>query len=535
MRITAAIICGLLLAALALTGCAGTALTPSAVVQTAVAQGCWSADSDPTPYPVTVTIPGDVRGQTPTSVAAFGASTVTPAPSATRRPTTTPLPRCTPQPGQTQVAWPTPLPTEPPYPTRPVSAAQPQAGSFDVLRLPDPVLALDVAVHPQGSWAAVAAISIPVVNQGSPRVSVRVYHPVAHRWVLAHTVDQDGAHPGRLFRSVSLSIAPDGTIVVIWGVTDYPHLTLFSAHSSDYGATWSAPESIGDSFLTVLDVATTVTNDVYALAMQRDGEQVRPLLLHRTPAGAWSQELLPVAATWYASSGALTVVGSGDSAQLVALLTTSADHPGAAWTLTRPLSARTWTTQLHTTPDAGGLLAGVQVVVYPFPADATLGQGITFSATLRDQGAMYTLTSRDGGATWQPWSPIARASGRITAGGIAFDPAAQRLVAIWNCCDDASWGNAHATHYAAWADPTGGDWTPPRSTTMDDRAPLISGARAANLTQLAHAPNARIAWLVWVEDGQTVRARADNLDRIIPADQYPTPTPRPSPHTAVQP
>ncbi|MBX0331125.1 exo-alpha-sialidase [Oscillochloris sp. ZM17-4] len=529
MRHHPAIILAIIIFAPLLCSCGGDYLTDSEVAQTAVAQGCWSEDTRPTPYPVTVTAPGGASAPTATVIANFGDPTFTPAPTATRPATTTPLPRCTPQPGQTQVAWPTPLPTEPPYPTRPVSAAQPQLGSDDVLRVADPVLMLDVAVHPQSSWAAVAAVSIPISNKGDTRVYVRAYRPAEHRWGPATTVDREGTHPIK-FRSVSTAITPDGTIHVIWGVTEYPDMTLFATHSTDLGATWSAPEPIGRPFFSVLDVAATDTNEIYVLALWADAahDGVIPALLHRSAAGEWDSELLPENDTWYASSGALAVVGTGDTAQLVTMVTAFRNLPGSALTLSRPLRGGSWVAQFHTIPDAGSILTDAQVVAYPYRDGATLRQAVTFSATMRDEGSMFALTSLDGGATWLPWSTITSPAGIITAGGIAFDPSAQRLVAVWNCCEEALWGSAASTHYAAWANPVIGGWTPPAETTLSARAPLITGARSAHLTQLAHAINARVAWLVWVENARTVRARAVNLDRIIPASQYPTPTPRPT-------
>ncbi|MEI8166193.1 MAG: hypothetical protein WCG26_07435, partial [Chloroflexales bacterium] len=160
-------------AMLLLFGCAGTmAITDGEVAQTAVAQGCWSVDTRPSPLPVTVTQIG-VR---PTA-AHGGAATVTAGSTATARATTTPLPRCTPMPGQTLAPYPTAIPTEPPYPTRPVNAAQPEADGKVVMRLPNAVLSADIAVHMQGSWPVVAAIDIPTLNQGPTHQAERSWPP----------------------------------------------------------------------------------------------------------------------------------------------------------------------------------------------------------------------------------------------------------------------------------------------------------------------------------------------------------------------
>ncbi|MCA1438576.1 hypothetical protein I6F33_37595 [Bradyrhizobium sp. BRP20] len=140
---------------------------------------------------------------------------------------------------------------------------------------------------------------------------------------------------------------------------------------------------------------------------------------------------------------------------------------------------------------------------------------------------MYALTSLDSGASWSPGDLVTLGNSRITAAGVAFDAAAQSLVAVWNCCTDTGWGgNAAATHYAAWSPIGSSQWSPDPGTTS--LSPLVSGARSAALTMLAQASNARIAWLAWVEDGQEMRVRSLGLNQVVPVDRYPQPTPRPT-------
>jgi hypothetical protein len=53
---------------------------------------------------------------------------------------------------------------------------------------------------------------------------------------------------------------------------------------------------------------------------------------------------------------------------------------------------------------------------------------------------------------------------------------------------------------------------------------VITGAAAAADTALAQAPNSRLAWLAWVEHGDSVAVRALDLNRLIDAAEYPLPT-----------
>jgi hypothetical protein len=182
-----------------LSGCAdgALALTYGERMATAEAQGCW-AGAERTPRPVTVT-PLPVTPLPPTLVNP-GDPTATPAPSATALPTTTPLPRCTPQPGTTQAPWPTPWPTRPPLPTRVAADRQyPVISNHAVFRLPDAILALDLAVHPTEGWPVVAALDVPLGHAGPARVFVAAYDDAGAAWHPGVLVSLPGSAPGHHF------------------------------------------------------------------------------------------------------------------------------------------------------------------------------------------------------------------------------------------------------------------------------------------------------------------------------------------------
>lgn len=535
----------LLLPLVILGGCgAGAPITYGDLLQTAAARGCWEGAAR-TPRPVTVTPPG---GRTPTAaptaVANPGAPTRTPAPSASPLPTTTTLPRCTPAPGATLAPWPSPRPTQPALPTHPPDLRQPMVGGETIMRLPNALLALDLAVHPVQNWPAVAAVDIPVVNRDHARVFVRTYEPHGGGWGLAQTVDTAGSHPGERFRSVALGVTGDGAIHAVWGVTDFPDLAMFASESRDQGAHWSAPTRLGGGLFGVLDVATTLDNQVFVLAMQRD-PSLAPVLFHRDAGGRWGErETLPLRSVWYASGGALVVAGDGMpgvAPQLVALLTAGESQPGTVSLLRRPLDGGPWSIDRRTLPGASSdaLPGATRGLAFAWRRGETTAPGVSFTFTLRDTADVFALTSLDGGATWGEIEPVAR-SGLTSAGAAgstilsaasAYDPVAQSLIAVWTCCADGRWGNVAATHYASWRPLAERAWRPElRPETFHQRVALVTGAHAAGLTAVDQAANARVAWMAWVEDGQSVRVRTLPLDRVLPGAAYPTLTPPPQ-HT----
>jgi hypothetical protein len=525
------IACSILLLVL-LTGCT-TDLTGyetyAETLATAAAQGCWSS-SAPTPLPITVTPLG---GATPTATA----TAATAGPTLTPLPTTTPLPRCTPGPGVTQEPYPTPRPTEPPYPTRTALLRDPVSQATELLRLPNAVLALDVATHPIINAPVVAAIDIPVLNKDTARVFVRAYDSRTGVWTTGQNVDLPGTHPGSRFRSVATAITPDGTIHVVWGATDYPALEIYAAASRDVGRTWSQPTRLAGGMVGVLDVATSATsNDVFVLAMQRDPAVAPVSFVY--DAGQWSERtVLPLDRAWYGSGGSLVISGDGPDATLVALVTANPDVPRTVYMLRRPLSGGAWElVGSRTIPDdtAGSITRAVRGVAYTLQnASGQAIAGVTFTFTLADYPSAYAVTSLDGGQSWGAAEPIVHygvpaqgsAGPLVLAVAPAFDAAAQRVVTVWSCCADATWGNVEASHSASWSTPSSGLWTPDQGPGQQaQRVALISGAAGAGLTGLAQARNSRIGWLAWVEDGNQVWARTLSLNTIIPVERYPAPT-----------
>lgn len=534
----------LLLPLLILGGCglAGP-ITYGDTLQTAVARGCWEG-SLRTPLPVTVTpVGGRLPTTTPTVVENPGAPTRTPAPSASPLPSTTAMPRCTPAPGTTLEPWPSPRPTQPPLPTRPADLRQPMVDGETIMRLPNALLVLDLAVHPVQNWPVVAAIDIPVVNRDHARVFVRAYEPRGGGWGDAQTVDTPGTHPGGRFRSVALGVTGDGTLHAVWGVTDYPDLAMFASESKDGGKHWSNPVRLGGGLFAVLDVATTLDNEVFVLALQRDPE-LAPVIFHQGSDGRWrGRETLPLRHVWYASGGALVVAGDGlpgAEPHLVAMLTGDEAESGIVYTLRRPLRGGSWSVGSRAVDGVeGGRLPGTaRGLAYSWRQGQTVSPAVSFTFTMRDRPNVFALTSLDGGVNWGEVESVVRSGqagqgnngASILSAAPAYDPAAQSLAAVWTCCKDGLWGNAEVTHYASWRPLLSPVWRPDlRPETFEQRVALVSGSSAAGRTAIDQAANSRVVWMAWVEDGQEVRVRTLPLDRLLPGGAYPTPAPPPSP------
>lgn len=473
-----------------LAGCAPP-LTYADTVATAQAGGCWPGNALP-PAPATITPAGQ--------------------PAA--------YPRCTPAPGETQLPWPTRLPARAQFPTMlPVN----QPGSTvmqTIMQLPDAILSVDVAVHPLSGDPAVAAIAAPLTSTGGPHAFVRSYDGRTRTWGALQNLDIGAAAIGQhRFRSIALAVSGDGTITAVWGATAHPVYGLWASISRDGGASWAAPEHLADNVFGVLDVAATLDGQVAVLALQR--EPVAPIVITRAGDGTWSTpDRIPVQSAWYGSSGSLVLVGEGAAARLVALTTGFGPAPGVVFLAARALHANTWhVVSRRVDAAAGERLAGN---VRGLSAGSGTSALVAFSFAILGAPGAYALVSNDAGASWgeiERMTPAEHAAhGAAPFSALAYDPAARRLAALWTCCEDARWESAESTHYGAWSVPGSAAWQP--STPV----PVITGAAAAADTALAQAPNSRLAWLAWVEHGDSVAVRALDLNRLIDAAEYPLPT-----------
>ena len=156
--------------------------------------------------------------------------------------------------------------------------------------------------------------------------------------------------------------------------------------------------------------------------------------------------------------------------------------------------------------------------------------GLIFTWSDAERAHAYSVTSLDGGLSFGPVVPIVLddtaagtgAQAPAVFAAPAYDPVADRLIAIWTCCTEAQYERVGVTHYASWSVPGSATWFPPLG---GGRVPSILGSRSAHRTATAQAPMSRWTWVAWVEGPNEITVRSYDLNKIVPSNHYPTPTP----------
>gem|GEM_PF-1182280 len=546
----------LLVVLVALCGCTPPP-TQAEAQATAVVAGCWPGNVA-TPRAVTVTPNPLVT--TPTLIATTtsgpGTPTATRWPTATRLPTTTPYPRCTPGPDETLVPYPTPVPAPPPYPTQDPKLRQGGSDTQTTLQLPGHTYGLKLAVHPTEGWPVVGIMQRFSESADPIQSFVRVFNPRSNKWGPAQQVDVGESSNGQdRFGSTVVGITGDRAVHVVYGASDRDVTDgdgaawLWTRTSSDYGASWSAPWRIAQDCWVADDMVTTAQGWIVVAANcyipHGSGEATpQPAMIVRRPDGTWLEPDRISMPNWYGAEGAVVIVGDGDQARAIAirfgrlglangkvyLIAKRLADPGDWQIEERDISISAGDTGERHWHSSG--------LVFPQThPDGSVSSGVIFTWTGAYTNGAYALVSLDAGQRWGPVEPILYDGRDSSESGSyvkwvspAYDPAANRLIAIWTCCGDATFTPVESTHYASWSVPGTGVWSPELLPGIDaPRILVVLGSRSAWNSVAAQSMNARVVWVAWVEQGNQITVRTLNLNQIIPVAAYPTPSPRPSP------
>lgn len=538
-----------------LAGCASP-MTQTDAQATATIAGCWPGNIAPR----AVTVTPDPRFIAPSPIA-----TATSEPTVTRLPTTTPYPRCTPGPGETLVPWPTPVPPRPPYPTLEPKLRQGGSDEQNVLQLPGHTYRLKIATHPTEGWAVVGIMQRFGESTDPIQSFVRVFNPTTQKWSAAQQVDVGpSSNDDDRFGSTVVGITGDRVVHTVFGASDQEQAadgtittpaSLWASDSADYGASWSPPYQIAQNCWVADDMATTAGGWIVVTAncFTRSGSGVdgAPTMIVRRPDGTWLDPVRVFTPAWYSAEGAVVIVGDGDDARAIALrFGKLGSRNGKVYLISKRLAdpGDTWQVQERdiTVPygDTGERHYHPSGLVFPQTRpDGSATTGVVFMWTGAYITGAYALVSLDGGQSWGLTEPIVfdgrdpRASGyQIQWVAPAYDPAANRLIAIWTCCADANFNQVESTHYASWSTPGSGVWLPVQLPgQLDPAIPAVLGSRSAWNSVAAQSSNARVTWVAWVEQGNQIHARALNLNQVVPIQDYPTPTPTPTPSTGGSP
>jgi hypothetical protein len=446
-------------------------------------------------------------------------------------------------PAPTQPTQPTPIPAPPAYPTmepkRWLGGSDPQA----TFHLPGTTFDVRMAVHPTQGWPAVAVLQR--FSEGSDPIQafIRVLNPHTGQWGAAQQVDIGESSNGMdRFGAALVGITGDGVVHAVWGGSDGEPTSpdaggIWTSASSDYGVTWSAPERILTHCWNPLDMATTPSGQIVVLAScwTLVGSDAQP---HTEFAirdgGRWLPPQRLHIDSWF---GAVAVAGDGPNLRITALtMPFVRDDPRTGHLIGKYLAdPGPW--QMRDVPlipaevtDPGELRWQVHHLSFTrLLVNGQVSTGLIFTWSDVERAHAYSLTSLDGGLSFGPVAPIvlddtatgSSAQAPAVFAAPAYDPIADRLVTIWSCCHDALYGGVASTHYASWSVPGSTNWTPLLGL---GRIPTIIGSRSAHRTATAQAPMSRWTWVAWVEGPNVITVRSYDLNRIVPANQYPTPT-----------
>jgi hypothetical protein len=416
-------------------------------------------------------------------------------------------------------AIPTPQATATIPPTREAKLYYEGSAPQPVLRVGGTILSVDLAAHPIDNWPAVGIIHYPIPGRDPRRAFVAAFDQQRGTWNDSWQIDYHTSLGSDPFASLQLAISGDDTITALYGPDDAPWQpgqtppanawSIWARTSHNLGQHWSAPQRIASGCWSVLSSAATPGGWVVGLlACGREHETWQPTLVVRQPNGHWRPEYTLPTSDMLLLQGSVALSGDGDQARAVLALYSMA-QPTQLTLATIQLSSGTTTFSTHPL----GSLASSSHMHRNFRALSyirlpTQQPAISISWIAQDEhaGAVYALTSLDGGHSWGDVEQIASAPNTIIDAALSYDPVPDTLIAMWPCCGDTTFQSLPASHYSAWSTPGSGRWS--------TAEPLVSSARIVGHSDTGHGLNARTTWLAWVEQQQTLMVRSYGLNQI---------------------
>lgn len=457
---------------------------------------------------------------------------------------------CTGTPPAAPGPWPTPLPAPKPYPTIPPKRWWGGSARLTTLHLPGRVYQLALAVHPTENWPVIGAMHRFNLVTDPIQFFVAVFDPETASWSPLQQVDVGTARGASgPFGSIAVVVSGNREVHAIYGMAGDGEAGLYDTVSRDFGRTWSAPQQIATNCWDVSDAAGTVDGQIVVLGHcyheTGSGDPIPDTtLIVRRADGTWLAPQTTGVPGWF---GAIALAGDGRDALATAWVTAkgAGQNEQIIYLISKYLINERdgWSVRTRQV-EAAGIPSGEMGDSHWHPRHLTFtrifpnGQattGIVFVWSGQYRASAYALVSLDGGLTWGDVEPIVwqpgedRVSGHYTQYVTpAYDPAADRLVAIWTCCGDSG-HDEPSTHYASWSVPGSGNWQPAQGPgSYTPRIPLITGARQSGPIASEMAPGARMTWLAWVERARQVEVRTLDLNTIIPPGEYPPATPQPT-------
>lgn len=386
------------------------------------------------------------------------------------------------------------------------------SGGFEpetALALPGKILGLTLAVHPTDGWPAVAAIRWPFPGVGGRELYVRSFDPRAGRFgapqqlaLGASALGSDG------FADAALAVRGDGALLAVWGPGDNPQRygQIWSAISTDYGASWGAPTELRAGCKHIAALALDAAWDGALLLICEEGRGTSPVLLTLRGGAPSDAQTLPIAVPYYAGGAAL-VCGEGDARSVAALLPLTIAGEAALISAIRRIGREgahgetAWRMRRTPLPAAPGGYDATSAVCHTPPGEAA-PQIDALVASGAD--ALLVAVSGSADALGAP-QVIAHGSAgqRITSPSIVYRAASDTLLASWICCA-ADVFVADAAGFNGAAKTGGGRWRA--------LGPLLAGETSASLGALRSAPGRDSGTLAWVERHELAIVRRYTID-----------------------
>jgi len=245
------------------------------------------------------------------------------------------------------------------------------------------------------------------------------------------------------FGSALVGITGNDAIHVVSGGRD-PHGGIWISSRIDYSATWRTPRRLLTDCLAALDLDATPSGQIVNLANCATAQHARTAIVIRLAAGRWRPPQFVPMDGW---TGAIAVAGDRQDLRITALTLPFAGARATVGHLIGKDLVYPGSWQVRDVPLIPAGVPGPGALRWQphqlsftrrLPSGA-VRTGLIFTWSDAERAHAYAITSLDGGVPFGPVAPIVvddtvsgmRSAPPATFAAPAYDPIADRLVAIW--------------------------------------------------------------------------------------------------------